>query len=149
MTPPPLRPEAVQRRLREMRELLGVLRRHADVTGDELRTDLERRLVVERALQQLVDLAVKINAHVATAAGLPAPASYYTSFLAAAEAGALDEDLAEALAPSTGLRNRLVQEYEEIDLTVVASALPGAVDGYSDYVRRVAGWLQEQADPES
>lgn len=146
MTPAPLRPEAVQRRLDEMRLLLDLLDDIRDTTGQELREDLRLRLTVERALQQLVDLAVKINAHVATSSGLPAPGSYYASFSAAAEAGALDPDLAEALAPSTGLRNRLVHEYEEIDLAVVANALPAATDDYAAYVRRVARWLQEQVD---
>lgn len=132
-----------------MRRLLDLLDEVRDTTADELRQDLWLRLSVERALQQLVDLAVKINAHVATSSGLPAPGSYYASFPAAAEAGVLDDALATALAPSTGLRNRLVHEYEEIDLAVVASALPAAVDGYAAYVRRVARWLQGQLDHDS
>lgn len=146
MTPPPLRPAAVQRRLREMRELLGVLERHVEVTGDELRTDIELRLVVERALQQLVDLAVKINAHVATTSGQYAPEDYFSSFAAAAICGAFSDALADELAPSTGLRNRLVHEYEELDLDVVAAAVPAAADGYGRYVREIAAWLREQRD---
>lgn len=146
MTPAPLRPEAVQRRIEEIRSLLDVLERHVDVTADDLEEDIEQRLVVERALQQVIDLAVKVNAHVATAAGQPAPRDYYSSFAAAAGAGVIDDDLAVELAPSTGLRNRLVHEYDEIDLAIVASALPTAVDGYARYVRDVARWLQGQFD---
>lgn len=146
MTPPPLRPDAVQQRLREMRELLAVLERHAEVTGDELRADIERRLVVERAVQQVVDLAVKINAHVATARGQYAPRDYFSTFAAAAACGALPEELANELAPSTGLRNRLVHEYEEVDLDVVAAAVSAAVDGYGRYVREIAAWLQQRDD---
>lgn len=141
MSPGPLRPESVQRRLVEMRALLAVLRRHSDATGADLAADLERRLVVERALQQVVDLAVKINAHVVTALGAPTPADYHSSFAALAAVGAIPADLARELAPSAGLRNRLVHEYDEIDLDVVAAALPGAVDGYATYVAQVADWL--------
>lgn len=146
MTPAPLRPEAVQRRLVEMDVLLGVLTRHDTVTGDDLRADVELRLVVERALQQLVDLAVKVNAHVATAAGQPAPRDYYSTFAAAATTGAITDDLATVLAPSTGMRNRLVHGYDDIDLDAVAAALPAAVDGYATYVEQVARWLQGQQD---
>lgn len=144
MSPGPLRPESVQRRLVEMRALLDVLGRHVDATGADLRRDLERRLVVERALQQLVDLAVKVNAHIVTASGAPAPSDYHDSFTALAAAGAIDPELARALAPSAGLRNRLVHEYDDLDLDVVAAAMAGARDLYADYVRQVADWLSSR-----
>ena len=144
MTPPSLRRDAVQRRLLEMQRLLDVLEQYRDVTGDELRQDIERRLVVERILQQLVDLAVKINLHVAATAGRRAVTDYFTTFEEAAAAGLLPTDLAASLAPSTGLRNRLVHEYDEIDLEQVAAAVPDAADGYGRYVRTVAGWLDDQ-----
>lgn len=127
-----------------MDQLLDVLARHEQATGDGLRDDVELRLVVERALQQLVDLAVKINAHVATAAGQHAPRDYFSTFEAAARAGVISTSLAEALAPSTGMRNRLVHEYDEIDLDAVAAAIPTALEGYRGYVREVASWLRDR-----
>ena len=145
MSPGPLRPESVQRRLVEMRALLAVLARHSSASGSELAADLERRLVVERALQQVVDLAVKINAHLVTALGAPAPADYHSSFTALAAVGVIPAELARQLAPSAGLRNRLVHEYEEIDLDVVAYALPAAVDGFATFVTTVADWLIARA----
>ncbi|CAN5295548.1 DUF86 domain-containing protein [soil metagenome] len=148
MTPGPLRPESIQKRLVEIRALLDVLQRHTDATGGELRGDLERRLVVERALQQVVDLAVKVNAHVVTSAGAPPPADYHTSFAAAATAGLIDGELAARLAPSTGLRNRLVHEYDEIDLDIVAGAIGEAVTAYGEYVTTVARWLQTSGGPQ-
>lgn len=144
MTPSPLRPESVLSRLQEMERLLEVLEGQRSVTGEDLRADLRERLVAERALQQLVDLAVKVNAHIATTQGLHAPGDYYSTFAAAAEAGALDEELAATLAPSTGLRNRLVHEYERIDLDAVAAGVVAALDGYSQYVQQVAAWLDDQ-----
>lgn len=145
MNPPPLRPESVQRRLAEMTILLDVLTRHVEVTGDELGADIERRLVVERALTQLVDLAAKVNAHVATAMGQPTPADYHGSFAAAAAAGLISAELAQRLAPSAGLRNRLIHQYESIDLDRVAAAVATAVTGYRAYVTGAARWLQRRA----
>ena len=147
MSPGPLRPETVQRRLAEMGRLLTVLARHESATGADLEGDLERRLIVERALQQLVDLAVKVNAHVVTSAGEPAPADYHTSFAAAGRVGLMAPELAARLAPSAGLRNRLALEYDEIDLDIVAAALPSAVGDFRMYVEQAARWLQEQSRP--
>lgn len=132
----------MQRRLSEMSVLLAVLDRHRQVTGHDLEEEIERRLVIERAVTQIVDLAVKINTHVATATGRPAPADYHQSFAAAAGSGAITADLATTLAPSTGLRNRLIHEYDDIDLDVVADAIAEAVDGYRTFVTQVSRWLQ-------
>jgi uncharacterized protein YutE (UPF0331/DUF86 family) len=141
VTPGPLRPETIQRRLADIRALLDVLHRHADVTGAQLRAELERRLVVERALQQVVDLAAKINAHAVTAQGNPPPADYHTSFSAAGDIGMITADLAGRLAPSAGLRDRLVHEYDTVDHDVVAAAIGEAVQTYGAYVHQVATWL--------
>lgn len=68
------------------------------------------------------------------------------SFDAAADAGAIDDDLVGRLAPSTGLRNVLVHAYVDLDLDRVAAAVPFAIDGYGEYVRQVAGWLRERPE---
>lgn len=144
MNPPPLRPEVVQRRLREIRRLLGLL---TDVTADDLRSDLRTRLWVERALTQVVELAVNINTHVVTALGaaLP-PDTYQRSFTAAGEAGLIDPDLARRLAPAAGLRNILVHGYLEVDVDEVARAARDARADFDAYVRQVARWLEARRD---
>lgn len=143
---PGLRPESVQRRLREMQRLLDVLQRHRTVAGADLDADLERRLVIERALQQLVDLAVKVNAHVVVAEGRVPPDDYFATFSSAAKVGLIEADLAARLAPSTGLRNRLVHEYDDIDLDIVAGSVAEAVEGFSAYVNQVAEFLTNRAE---
>lgn len=144
---PELRAAVVQRRLHEMRRLLDLLARHQDLTGASLEADLERRLAVERALQQVVDLAVRINAHVVASEDRPPPADYYSTFAAAADVGLIERDLATALAPSTGMRNRLVHEYDDIDLDAVARSIPIAVEQYGRYVRQVAAFLLDSEEP--
>lgn len=141
---PGLRPAVVQRRLVEMRQLLEFLRQRRGVPGEALAEDLTERLAVERALAALVDLATAVNGHVLTATGATPPADYYTSFVQAADVGLLDDDLARRLAPSAGLRNRIVHEYEDIDLQIVAGAIDDAVDGFDDYVQAVARWLRDR-----
>jgi uncharacterized protein YutE (UPF0331/DUF86 family) len=54
----------------------------------------------------------------------------------------LPQDLAVALAPSAGLRNRLVHEYEAIDDTIVIAAVPQAQDLYPQYIAAVERQLQ-------
>ena len=70
------------------------------------------------------------------------PDDYYQSLIQLGELGILPQDLAVALAPSAGLRNRLVHEYEAIDDTIVIAAVPQAQDLYPQYVAAVERQLQ-------
>lgn len=133
----------VVRRLETMRTLLDHLSA-LDVTGPDALADLGLRLQVERVLTQLVNLAAEINAHVALAVLNRPPEDYREGFDRMVQAGFLDRGIAAALKPSVGLRNVLTHEYVRVDLTMVAKAVPRAVDGYGHYVREVATALQSR-----
>lgn len=147
MTPRPLEPAVVQARLHLMKDLLDDLASLGDVDADRLRSDRLVLRAVERILTQLVDLAVSVNAHIATAVRGEPPATYRDSFDAVAELGILPPGLATALKPSTAMRNVLVHQYATVDLARVAAAVPLAAEQYGEYVRGVARWLVER--PES
>lgn len=103
--------------------------------------ELAIRLQVERILSALVDLAVAINAHVVVQADLAAPPDMTSSFDAAATVGLIDPALARELRPSVGLRNIVIHAYADLDLTMLAEAVPLAAAGYRTYLRSVARWL--------
>ena len=56
-----------------------------------------------------------MNAHLIAETGAPIPDDYYSGFVAMGDLGILSAELAQRLAPSAGLRNRLVHEYETLD----------------------------------
>ncbi len=146
MSPRRLDPASVSAKLRLLEPLVARLAELEGVTGDDLEKDLDRRLVVERILTVLVETAAAINGHIASATGGPVPEDYRSSFAAAAKAGALTDDLAARLAPSAGLRNRLAHRYGDVDLYVVADAIPRAHDDFSEYVTQVSNWLVGQVE---
>lgn len=127
-----------------MRDLLDDLAQFDDVTLDALTSDRLRMLALERILTVLVDLAADINQHIVTSQTDSAPADYRSSFDRVARLGVLSADLADALAPSIGLRNVLVHHYADIDLEIVAASVPLARDQYARYVREVASWLSSR-----
>lgn len=55
---------------------------------------------------------------------------YYASFVEAGRRGLIPEELAERLAPSAGLRNRLVHESDRIDDAIVLAAVALARRGF-------------------
>lgn len=130
--------DRVRARLVAVRELLDHLRSLGAVTPDRLEDDFGLRLQVERVLSQVITLATEVNSHVAARELGRAPSDLRSSFAAMAEAGWIDHTLAARLRDSTGLRNVLVHEYVEVDLAVVAAAVPATLEGYGEYVRQVA-----------
>lgn len=137
-------PDVVQRRLALLRRLLDHLDALGPVAEAELAADLGLRLQVERALSQLVEVAVHINSHlVSTRRGRP-PEGYRDSFLAAAEVGVIEPELARRLAPSAGLRNVVVHDYLDTDLVLIAAAVPRAVVDYGEYATALARWLASE-----
>lgn len=125
---------------RDLTDLAGL----EGLTADAYRADRMRRKATERLVQEVVEAAVDTNVHLLRAAGRATPGDYFSSFMAAGEARILPDALARELAPSAGLRNRLVHEYDEIDDALVLAAAIKARRLYRDYVAAIEQYLREQ-----
>jgi uncharacterized protein YutE (UPF0331/DUF86 family) len=97
--------------------------------------------VAERLLERMIGRMIDVNFHLLVEQGHPPPADYYTSFLRLADLGVVDAAFARRLAPSAGLRNRLVHEYDAIDPGRLFDALAPARTDIVDYVRAVEAYL--------
>ena len=103
--------------------------------------DIYKRKAAERLLQELIEAAIDINTHIIVQIGNPAPDDYYESFIKLGELKVLGDGLAEKLAPSAGLRNRLVHEYDLLEHSLVLNAVKMAEELYPEYVKKVENYL--------
>ena len=67
--------------------------------------------------------------------------SNFEAFIELAKCDVITEDLAIKLAPSAGLRNRLVHEYDDIDSSQVFKAISFALQQYPLYVKQINNYL--------
>lgn len=134
----------VRRKLATIVRNLGDLATVEGLTLEEYRRDRLRQKAVERLLQEAIEAAVDVNLHVVRAWGQATPSDYYESFLAAGRAGVIPEDLARQLAPSAGLRNRLVHEYDAIDDAIVLAAVRDARRQLAAFVAAIERQLGER-----
>lgn len=95
----------------------------------------------ERLVQFTVDAAVDINNHLIIEGGQPVPADYYTSFTALVGIRALPPPLARSLARTTGLRNRLVHAYQEVDPVIVYRGLKLFIRDYTRYIGAIRAYI--------
>lgn len=58
----------------------------------------------------------------------------------------IDLQLAKAIAQSSGLRNRIVHQYEEIDSTIVFEAIQYALEQFSLYLFQITKYIDSQEE---
>jgi uncharacterized protein YutE (UPF0331/DUF86 family) len=136
--------EIIQAKLSIILENLKALEPIKGMDRDEYLRDLYKRKATERLLQELIEAAIDINVHMIVGLGYAPPDDYYRSFIRAGELRILSPELAEKLAPSAGLRNRLVHEYDRIDHSIILKAVAMTKELYPKYVEEVSSALSRK-----
>jgi uncharacterized protein YutE (UPF0331/DUF86 family) len=130
-------PAVIRRKLSLITTNLQALERIAAMDITHYRSEIFTRKGTERLLQELIEAALDLNMHVLAQTAQKLPDDYYQSFILLGELEILPKELAVALAPSAGLRNRLVHEYDAIDDAVVIKAVRQAEKLYPQYVAAI------------
>ena len=133
--------EIVRRRLAQLDEYLGILRRSSSYSYEEFIGDPERYGSAERFLQLSIELVTDIGNHVVSDEGLGEVATYADVPRRLAAAGKIDADLADGWARMIGFRNVLVHEYLEIDRREVHRNLTESLDDFEALKRAFAALL--------
>lgn len=138
----PLEKEVLQRKLSVIIENLEALEPVRNMSREEYIQDLYKRKAAERLLQELIEAAIDINTHIIVNAGGTIPDDYYTTFTGLRELKIIPSELAEKLAPSAGLRNRLVHEYDRLEHSLVLEAVKMAKTLYPEYIREISNYIK-------
>jgi len=136
--------DVLKRKLARIAENLGALKPIREMSHKEYGRDLYKRKATERLLQELIEAVVDINLHLISQTGHSIPDDYYQSFINLGELKIISSDLAEKLAPSAGLRNRLVHEYDAIVDGLILQSVAMAEDLYAQYVKEIQDYLSNR-----
>ncbi|GAN35374.1 MAG: DUF86 domain-containing protein [Candidatus Brocadia sp. AMX2] len=137
----PIEKEIIRRKLLIIAENLKALESIKNMTREEYISDIYKRKAAERLLQELIEAAIDINSHLIVQTGNATPDDYYESFIKVGELKIISADLAEKLAPSAGLRNRLVHEYDLLDHSLVLEAVKMAEELYPEYIKEIETFI--------
>jgi uncharacterized protein YutE (UPF0331/DUF86 family) len=83
-----------------------------------------------------------IHYHVLTETGHPPPADYYPSFTQLATLGVSEAEFGRRISACTGLRNRIVHEYHEIEPLKAHEALGTAMSDVAAYLRAIEDYVR-------
>lgn len=138
----PVEKEIVRRKLAIIIENLKALEPIKGIRREEYIEDIYKRKATERLLQELIEAAIDINTHIIVETGNMVPDDYYENFIKAGELKIISAELAVKLAPSAGLRNRLVHEYDLLDHSLVLESVKMALELYPEYVKEIEDYLE-------
>lgn len=113
----------------------------AGLTFDNYREQIIIKRAIERDIQLIVECATDINNMILKQLSKGPAKDYFNSFIELANNQVIEMDFALKLAPSTGLRNILVHEYEKIDDLIVFKSIANVLTFYRQYPQIIAAYL--------
>ena len=125
----------IKRKVKLIQEELAHIEEFADLSFDEVAKDYRKLAIIERLLEKIITRAIDINQHILAEKGKGSEAvrRYEETFTELVQLGIYSEDFAKAIAPSAGLRNRLVHEYDNLDGKIVYNSVGEALQQYAKY----------------
>ena len=136
-----IEPVIVLTKLDLMMRYLDNLKRSELVQLEEYLGDYNEQLFVERLLQLIIQAAIDINKFLLKILYLEQPETNFETFIEVGRRGIITMELAERLAPSGILYNRLVYMYAEINSVKVHESIHKALQNYPIYQREVTNYL--------
>jgi len=129
--------EIIINKLIKMEKYISELEKFKPDTFNEYKNDQLKRYAIERLIQLIIDLALDVNNILIKKSDRYPAQDYYSSFLELIDLEILSEEFAKDIAPITGIRNRLVHEYEEVDNEVVYQNLDKLIKYYLSYIEYI------------
>ncbi|MDZ8026929.1 MAG: type VII toxin-antitoxin system HepT family RNase toxin [Nostoc sp. SerVER01] len=134
-------PEIVLVRLRLITKYYNTLEEFRSASLDDFLADFRQQLVVERLLQLMTQAAIDINEHILSKLIPGNSVTNFEAFIELSKYQVITPELAQKIAPSSGLRNRLVHEYDDIEPQKVFESISFALQQYPLYVRQINSYL--------
>lgn len=125
----------IVRKIKLIQEDLAKLEPLANYSFNQIAKDPVKYGAIERYLERIITRAIDINRHCIAELGKgnEAVRTYEDTFLRMADVGIFSEKFAKKIAPSAGLRNVLVHEYDEVDPKLVFKSVGIALAEYAQY----------------
>ncbi len=127
--------ESIKQKMKTLRESILEIEPILKFSSDEIANDSLKIRSSERLFQLIVDSAIDINTEIIASNSFNSPDSYQSTFYTLKEAKILSPDFADKIAPSVGLRNRLVHRYETIRPNLSIDEMKRYIPFYVDYLK--------------
>jgi uncharacterized protein YutE (UPF0331/DUF86 family) len=135
----------IRRKIKLIQEDLSELDHLARYSFDEISKDRIKFLAVERLLEKIIMRAIDINQHLIAELGKgdERVRGYEDTFYMLFQLGIYSEEFAKQIAPSAGLRNRLVHEYNNTRQDIIYKSVSEAITQYVKYCDSILKFIEK------
>lgn len=141
-----LNKEFVKRKIAFMETELLALAKYKEMTFEETTKSFETQAIVERLLERIITRSIDINRHIIAEVGahLEPVTKYRETFLRLVDLSIYSKEFAEKIAPSAGLRNALVHDYNNIDKNILKKSIQDAIKEFNEYGKYILDFMDKQ-----
>ena len=141
----PIDTHFIRRKIKLIQEDLSELDDLAHYSFDEITKDHIKYLAVERLLEKIIMRAIDINQHMIAELGKgdEQVRGYEDTFYILSQLGIYSEEFARQIAPSAGLRNRLVHEYNDTRQEIIYKSIGEAIGQYVKYCDSILKFIEK------
>ncbi|MDI6778238.1 MAG: DUF86 domain-containing protein [Patescibacteria group bacterium] len=141
----PVDKKVITRKITFINRDLKLLADLSRLTLSEYLKKPEYEALAERYLERIIGRMIDINYHILAKAEKHSPLDMYNSFVDMGKKRYLNNRLAERLANSAGLRNRLTHEYDEIDERKIYKAIRSCLEDVPKYLLRIEKLINKKS----
>lgn len=136
--------EYIKRKLKNLEQDLEKIATLKKYTFQQIAGDFFKYSTAEHYLERIINRAIDLNNHLLSELKQEPPEDYFSSFTKLAKLKIFPKKFAQKIAQSTGLRNRLIHHYDEIDPKKVYESLGYALKEYPQYIKYILKFLDSQ-----
>jgi len=133
----PIDKEIISRKITLINKDLKSLKALSKLSLKTYLSKTEYEALAERYLERIIGRMIDINYHILSEKEAEIPMDFYNSFILLGRKKYLPMKLAETMANSAGLRNRLAHEYDEIDPKKVYEAIETSLKDVPKYLSNI------------
>jgi len=133
----------VQENIKDIQETLKLIESFKKYELNQIVSDFHLYGSLRYAFIELIGRAVDINQHIIKEKDGEVPQDYAETFKILAKINVLEQDFANKLSKSVGLRNVIVHEYEEVDDKLLYNSIDIALEQYPRYCQAILEFIKK------
>lgn len=137
-----LRKNFIKRKIKLIQDDLDKLSELKKFSFKEISGDFYKLAALERLLERIIVRAIDINEHIILEAGTNEEIKgYRDTFIILAKFKVYSKKFASEIAKSAGLRNAIVHEYDNLDLSLIYKSVKEALEQYFKYCKYILKYI--------
>ena len=124
-----------------IRKYYKTLEKFTSISLDEFLSDYCQQRLAERLLYLILQTAIEMKTYILSTLNPVNSHTDFSSFIELAPHEVITPDLAQKLAPSTGLIKHLTYEYDKINPIQIFQSINFALEQYPIYIRQINSYL--------